>query len=78
MRGRPAIWDVNERYVRLSDAGNSLEKLNAIVPCEVFRRERVKRNSVPYHLHREGDISRSRWHRSRSNIIRWLTTDASA
>ena len=36
MRGQPGFWDVDERYVRLSEAGDPLEKLNAIVPWEVF------------------------------------------
>jgi|GEM_PF-2931005 len=37
MRGQPGFWDIDERYGRLSDAGDPLEKLNAIVPREVFR-----------------------------------------
>ncbi len=27
MRGQPGFWDVDERYVRLSEAGDPLEKL---------------------------------------------------
>ncbi len=38
MRGQAGFWDVDERYGRLSDAGDPLEKLNAIVPWEVFRK----------------------------------------
>lgn len=38
MRGQPGFWDVDERYIRLSEAGDPLEKLNAIVPWEVFRK----------------------------------------
>ncbi|KQT63316.1 MULTISPECIES: IS5 family transposase [unclassified Aureimonas] len=42
MRGQPGFWDVDERYVRLSEAGDPLEKLNAIVPFEVFRKPLAK------------------------------------
>lgn len=28
MRGQPGFWDVDERYVRLSEAGDPLEKLD--------------------------------------------------
>ena len=28
MRGQSGFWDVDERYVRLSEAGDPLEKLN--------------------------------------------------
>ncbi|MCQ0988816.1 IS5 family transposase [Jiella marina] len=38
MRGQPGFWDIDERYGRLSEAGDPLEKLNAIVPWEVFRK----------------------------------------
>ena len=27
MRGQPGFWDIDERYARLSEAGDSLEKL---------------------------------------------------
>lgn len=36
MRGQAGFWDVDERYVRQSEAGDPLEKLNAVVPWEVF------------------------------------------
>ena len=32
MRGQAGFWDIDERYVRLSEAGDPLEKLNAVVP----------------------------------------------
>jgi len=38
MRGQAGFWAIDERYVRLSDAGDPLEKLNALVPWEVFRK----------------------------------------
>jgi hypothetical protein len=38
MRGQTAFWDVEERYSRLREAGDPLEKLNALVPWEVFRK----------------------------------------
>lgn len=36
MRGQAGFWDIDERYVRLSEACDPLEKLNAVVPWEVF------------------------------------------
>lgn len=36
--GQAGFWDIDERYVRLSEAGDPLEKLNAVVPWEVFRK----------------------------------------
>lgn len=42
MRGQAGFWDIDERYVRLSEAGDPLEKLNALVPWEVFRKPVVK------------------------------------
>jgi len=42
MRGQAGFWDVDERYARLSDAGDPLEKLNAVVPWEVFRKPLAK------------------------------------
>ena len=42
MRGQAGFWDVDERYVRLSEAGDPLEKLNALVPWEVFRQPLTK------------------------------------
>ena len=38
MRGQAGFWDIDERYVRLSAAGDPLEKLNSVVPWEVFRK----------------------------------------
>jgi hypothetical protein len=32
------FWDIDERYARLSEAGDPLEKLNSVVPWEVFRK----------------------------------------
>lgn len=32
MRGQPGFWDVDERYRRLSQASDPLEKLNTLVP----------------------------------------------
>ncbi len=42
MRGQPGFWDVDERYARLSDAGDPLEKLNSVVPWDVFRKPLAK------------------------------------
>ena len=42
MRGQAGFWDVDERYARLSEAGDPLEKLNAVVPWEVFRKPLAK------------------------------------
>ena len=42
MRGQAGFWDIDERYVRLSEAGDPLEKLNAVVPWEVFRKPLAK------------------------------------
>src|SRR5690606_21108983 len=42
MRGQPGFWDIDERYVRLSEAGDPLEKLDALVPWEVFRKPLAK------------------------------------
>ena len=42
MRGQAGFWDIDERYVRLSQAGDPLEKLNAVVPWEVFRKPLAK------------------------------------
>lgn len=38
MRGQAGFWDIDERYARLSEAGDPLVKLNAVVPWEVFRK----------------------------------------
>jgi len=37
MRGQAGFWDIDERYARLSKAGDPLEKLDALVPWELFR-----------------------------------------
>ena len=42
MRGQAGFWDIDERYVRLSEAGDPLDKLNAVVPWEVFRKPLAK------------------------------------
>jgi transposase, IS5 family len=42
MRGQPGFWDVEERYARLSEAGDPLERLNAVVPWDVFRKPLAK------------------------------------
>ena len=42
MRGQAGFWDIDERYERLSEAGDPLEKLNALVPWEVFRKPLAK------------------------------------
>ena len=38
MPGQTGFCDIDERYVRLSEAGDSLEKLNAVVPWDIFRK----------------------------------------
>ncbi|MFD2054890.1 IS5 family transposase [Mesorhizobium calcicola] len=42
MRGQAGFWDIDELYARLSEAGDPLEKLNAVVPWEVFRKPLAK------------------------------------
>jgi hypothetical protein len=42
MRGQAGFWDVDERYARLSEAGDPLEKLNGLVPWEVFHKPLAK------------------------------------
>jgi len=42
MLGQPGFWDIDERYARLSEAGDPLEKLNAVVPWQVFRKPLAK------------------------------------
>jgi len=37
MRGQAGFWDIDDRYARLSKAGDPLEKLDALVPWELFR-----------------------------------------
>jgi len=38
MRGQAGFWDIDERCARLSEAGDPLEKLDALVAWEVFRK----------------------------------------
>ena len=38
MRGQPGFWEIDERHVRLSEAGDPLEKPNAVIGWEVFRK----------------------------------------
>jgi IS5 family transposase len=42
MRGQAGFWDIDERYVRLSEAEDPLAKLNAVVPWDVFRKPLAK------------------------------------
>jgi len=36
MRGQAGFWDVEERHARLSEAGDPLEKLDAVISWEMF------------------------------------------
>ncbi|TQV80710.1 transposase [Denitrobaculum tricleocarpae] len=40
--GTGRFLDIDERYVRRSEAGNPLKKLNAVVPRDVFRKPLAK------------------------------------
>jgi hypothetical protein len=40
--GQAGFWGIDERYVRLSEAGDPLEQLNAVVPWEVFPKRLAK------------------------------------
>lgn len=42
MRGQAGFWDIDERYALLSEAGDPLEKLNSVVPWNVFRKPLAK------------------------------------
>jgi transposase, IS5 family len=42
MRGQSRFWDIDERYARLSEAGDPLEKLDAVVPWDVFGKPLAK------------------------------------
>lgn len=42
MRGQAGFWDIDERYVRLSEAGDPLEKLNLVVSWGVFLKPLAK------------------------------------
>ncbi len=57
MRGQAGFWDVDERCARLSEAGDLLEELDAVVPWEMFRKplskalkrsDRAKGGRPPY------------------------------
>lgn len=42
MSGQAGFWDIDERYERLSKAGDPLEKLDVVVSWEVFRKPLAK------------------------------------
>ncbi len=42
MSGQRGFWDVEERYALLSKAGDPLERLDAVVPWDVFRKPLAK------------------------------------
>ena len=42
MRGQSGFWDVEERYALLSESGDPLEKLDVVIPWEVFRKPLAK------------------------------------
>lgn len=42
MSGQAGFWDIDKRYERLRKAGDPLEKLNTLVPWEVFRKPLMK------------------------------------
>ncbi len=42
MRSQVRFWDIDERYVRLSEAGDPLERLNAVVPWDLFGKPLTK------------------------------------
>lgn len=42
MRGKTGFWDVDERYALLSEAGDPLEKLDTVIPWDVFRKPVAK------------------------------------
>lgn len=57
MVGQAGFRDIDERYAKLSDGGDSLERLTAVVDFEVFRRQlkaalnrsnRLKGDRPPY------------------------------
>ena len=41
MRGQAGFWDIEERYARLSDAGDPLEKPNTVLVRQEFREGQV-------------------------------------
>lgn len=50
MKRQAGLWDVGERYARLSAAGEPLERLNTVVAWEMFRK--------PLARHRTAQIGR--------------------
>ncbi len=42
MGGQADFWDIKDRYARLSEAGDPLEKLNVIIPWSVFEKPLAK------------------------------------
>lgn len=42
MSGQRGFWDVDERYALLSKAGDPLERLDAVVPWDMFRKPLAK------------------------------------
>ena len=47
MKGQAGLWDVDERYARLSAAGDPLERLNTVVAWEMFRKPLAKALNRP-------------------------------
>lgn len=47
MKGQAGLWDVDERYARLSAAGDSLERGNTVVAWEMFRKPLAKALNRP-------------------------------
>jgi len=43
MQGQPGLWDIDERYARLSAAGDPLEQLDVLVPRGRFSASRWRR-----------------------------------
>jgi transposase, IS5 family len=42
MVGQVGFWDIDERYARLSEAGDPLGKLNLVISWSVFRKPLAK------------------------------------
>ncbi|TIX72903.1 MAG: transposase [Mesorhizobium sp.] len=47
MKEQAGLWDVDERYARLSAAGDPLERLNTVVAWEMFRKPLAKALNRP-------------------------------
>jgi len=47
MKGQAGLGDVDERYARLSAAGDPLERLNTVIAWEMFRRPLTKALNRP-------------------------------